>query len=844
MLQQIKRIQARLAARPDTEHEQCYLRILTGIIAYCYGALMLTYGNPQYATSYLVITILLFTGVTLGGFGLLAHMIYSPGTNYLRRWIGVVHDMAFCGAGVWAMGDYGLVICVMYVWIVIGNGFRYGQTFLYGSAVLALISLIIASQINPYLREKTDFVVSMSLLLGLVIPLYMGSLLRTVHRNLEAAISADRLKTRFLANVSHDLRTPLNSILAITDMLSTEQVDHSTQLRQIQDMQEAAQSLNGMVNDLLDVAKIEAGRINFENKLFDFPRLLGRIVRAGRTLASNKPIELNLALDPHLPSRVMGDQLRIEQIVSNLVGNAIKYTDAGYIQLYARPLMTNHGQQIGGVILQIKDTGIGLSRDEINRIFMPFVQADDSYVRRTQGAGLGLTIAHDLVKEMGGEIEVLSTKGQGSIFTVTLPLPISNEASDYGETLRKDSNIAVICDSPDRRSVWEDALRNDGWERFGVYSLRASSALLCPPSLHATSCFPMGNTCVVIDCEGLEVPLETARQQVAGPQWCNTNAWIAVNTPELSNLTTDSISKANTFCCRLRSSDLSELAMAVALCRASSADYNLEIGANKAKAAYVANLAGKRILVADDNELNRRILSDMLGLQGLDVTAVSDGEDAWNELCEQHYDIAILDIQMPKLTGIQVMERVRSLKDGGATKLLAFTADTTNECRVEATEAGADAILYKPVRTLDVLAQLSALVTGVIPLSSSEIRASTQPLPADDLLDYELLRQIKLSSNRKDYLASLVSCLNHEGGGLIEEIGQALKNKDAKTTQSLLHRLKGMSASIGAVSLSSACRNAMEYNTEEPRISPSELYDLLSALHKSSVTSLYNFAEK
>lgn len=842
MIQQLKRIQARLATRPDTEHHQCYLRMLAAISGFIYFTVATTYSQPNHALPYTSNVIILGVGALVGGLGLFVHILYFPAKNHIRRWLGIVHDSVWIGAYVWALGDHAFASAAMYFWIVIGNGFRYGPTFLFGSAALGLISFLTVAHYNPYLNGKTDILIFMVFTLGIVIPIYMGSLLRSLNKNLRAAVAADRLKTQFLANVSHDLRTPLNSILSVSESLSRRQPDGSGRLRQINDMYEAARSLNAMVNDLLDVAKIEAGRVTFTNEWFGCPELLGNVFRSGRTLAADKPIELYLTLDPGLPLRIHGDQLRIKQVLTNLMGNAIKYTDNGHVHLHARPLIDPATKRPNGVVFEFRDTGIGLTDEEITEIFLPFKQADKSYVRRYSGAGLGLTIVNDFVARMGGRIEVSSAKGRGSRFTVSLPIPVENTGTTARDAQHAGNNLVLICQDEDRKSGWEAALGRDGWQHFSVFTVEEGIYALRSGLQGGIMQYPIDDTFVVVDCDGLQIAMGDVPITSDVPEWRDAYTWIGINVPDNANHRGDYSNKLARYRCLLGAYASSALANAVALCRLCETAPDPKRSISETIRGYATRLAGKRILVADDNELNQRVLQEMLSYEGLHVSTVADGERALKALSEENFDIAILDIQMPKLSGIDVIRQYTRDNPSGTTKLLAFTADTTDECRIRTLNAGADDVLYKPVTTLDLLACMAALFDHRERHLSSEHATPEPATQSGELLDYALLRELQLTSRHKDYITSLVKCFEDDGGTLIKELGVKLDNDDHAAAHTVLHRLKGMSATIGAAAFANACKLAMQPGTNDDLALPPDLHEQLSSLHKASVNALYAFA--
>ncbi len=826
----------KLTARPDTEHVQAFLRILMSFPHLLYVLSIDQWASPVGAFS-LPSLILISSSLLFGGIAFLWHIAVFPDTNYVRRWTGVLYDMVVIGLTIISLGDSGAPVSGMYIWVTIGNGFRYGIHFLYGAAALALLSFYIVAYFNPFYRSDVGLLVLATFLLGVIIPIYIGGLLKKLQQNLEAAREADRLKTRFLSNVSHDLRTPLNAIMANCDLLAREPDNITRQSRRLQDMQEAATTLNGLLVDLLDVARIEAGRIKIMSSRFNIIELLGRVTRFNQSAAQSNGIQIYLTVEPDTPIQVYGDTLRLEQILNNIVSNAVKYTENGDVAIYARPEFDQDTGVCNGIICSVSDTGIGMDPEAMGRIFSRFEQADLTHTRRYSGAGLGLNIANELTALMGGSIDVKSAKGEGSCFTLTIPLRADWNFEFDSVFASRRISVVIICGNAERKRYWEHLFEDTTLLNVEIFTVQDLAGQVEEPSWNYTD-----STFVVVDAYMLDISIDNVLSLTGGSFSKPHSPRILVNAPRGVKQYTKVSSIYKNYRCWTSSGNLDDVKKALAIAYWASGSEPTRTEIDEELWSWMRNLQGMRVLVADDNELNRHVLSDMLDYTDARVVEARNGADALAILSEQNIDIALLDIQMPELTGVDVMRAWIGQRPERPVSMIALTADTTEECRAECLDAGAISILHKPVDMKTLFSELYQVITAANPLPSIQKSRCELDNPAQSLLDYELLHELDETGQRPDYVATLVSCFKQEGKQLLCDLRHAFKSNEIGDSRSLLHRLKGMSGSIGACEMAAVCQQGLTLPDDELSAAADEITTALLKLHNESAALLHTFS--
>ncbi|WP_313273974.1 ATP-binding protein [Stenotrophomonas sp.] len=411
-----QRLKHRLAQRPDTEHGQAIVRIVLITLILTYVA-MPGVRNDLPPTQYNGVLAIVLTGLGLS-LALFGWLLARPGRSDPRRVAGMLADYGLIAAGMVQMGEPLAWVYIVVMWVTVGNGMRYGNNYLYVAVAMALVSFGSTAATTPYWQQNARL--AFGLWLGLAaVPLYFSTLLRQLTHAMDEARRASEAKSRFLANMSHEFRTPLNGLSGMTEVLATTRLDDE-QRECVNTIQASSRSLLALVEEVLDISAIEAGKLRVTAEDF----ALGDVIQAiGLILlpqAKAKRLDYRVRIAENVPPLLRGDVGHLRQILLNLAGNAVKFTDHGKVEIRVAVLSADAH---GGVRLRfdILDTGIGVAPAMRPRLFEAFEQADVSMARRHEGTGLGTTIAKGLAEAMGGDIGYDDNPPQGSRFWVELP---------------------------------------------------------------------------------------------------------------------------------------------------------------------------------------------------------------------------------------------------------------------------------------------------------------------------------------------------------------------------------------------------------------------------------------
>ena len=642
---------------------------------------------------------------------LLARIVHHGGTSVVRRYLGIVLDNAGITFFMAMMGEAGAVMFGLYLFIIFGNGFRYGRTYLHVCQVMSLTGFgaVILLDDHWLTSRSVGFACFAAIL---VLPFYVSVLAQRITDARKKADEANQAKGRFVANVSHEMRTPLNGVIAMADVLRETHLTESQ--REIVDtMMTSAHLLLAQIEDVLDMAKIESGRVQIERRPFDLGKLLSSTVKVILPQARYKGLAVNVDIAANASTWFAGDANHVRQVVLNLLSNAVKFTERGEIVLRARSLAGADGNCT--VRVEVQDTGIGIPAEKQASIFEPFTQADDSITRLYGGTGLGTTIARHLVHQMGGRIGLVSDVGKGSTFWIELTLPT------------------------------------------------------CEP-------------------QGIDLSAE----------------WVA-NTK--------------------------------------SSQIDTRVATN------VRKIRGARILVAEDNATNQRVAQLILESGGHRVTIVENGEEALEALETGTYDLALFDLSMPVVSGLEALKLYR-FSTPNPIPILILSANVTTDAIAECERAGAQEFIAKPLRASILLEAIDRHANSESEQSAPSFTGSTgsderQALTVVEtpVLDPGVLTDLTKLSADPTFVDRLLEGYRADVDRLVNEICDAFAARKYEVVKDAAHALKGGSGSVGALQMLQIATRLDKASHETLRLRAASLVDELRQASNRTSDELARYLE-
>ena len=427
-------LRTRLSNRPDSEHGQALVRLMIFIGVMVYLLLGAALGGVAQDVSQTALA-MSSIGVTIGSV-LFCWILWAPGKSNVRRIIGMVADYGLMSTAMALMGEPLAWLYVIMMWVTVGNGLRYGNRFLAGAVSMATIGFALVLLTNTYWGNNLSL--GVGLLVGLVaVPMYLSGLLRQLTRATQEAHRANEAKSRFLANMSHEFRTPLNGLSGMSELLATTKLD-SEQRECLSTIQASTRSMLALVEDVLDISAIEAGKLKLDIVEFSPRELIDNVGMILLPQARAKKLSYEVKIAPDVPGKLRGDTRHLRQVLLNLAGNAVKFTDLGSVRLEVTTFAAAGDK--AGLRFTVTDTGIGIPVSMQARLFEAFEQADVSLSRRYGGTGLGTTIAKALAEAMGGSIGFESAEQRGSRFWVDIPFDIATTPATVVPAWIEDQN--------------------------------------------------------------------------------------------------------------------------------------------------------------------------------------------------------------------------------------------------------------------------------------------------------------------------------------------------------------------------------------------------------------------
>jgi two-component system sensor histidine kinase RpfC len=799
----------------EGEHEQALLRVFFAFPIFVYLFFEFYFVRPTSVG----VPVFIFSAVWFSCSVLLVlYILHRRDTSRRRQWLAMFADIGAVSFGMLMTHEAGVLFYGIYLWVITGNGIRYGKESLVSAYITSLLGFSAVIFLNDYWHDHLRIALGLWLTL-LCIPLYILKLRGQLNDALEKAQAASKAKSDFLSNMSHEMRTPLNGVIGASDLLITTRLDDE-QKDLVSTLKKSAQLLLKLIDNILDLSKIESGKLTSEKEDFDLHKLVNSTLEMFLPQIEKKGIGMSVRFTPETCFMLKGDPLHLQQVIINMVGNAIKFTGKGSVELRIGTCQQDdHKAQLR---FEVIDTGIGISLQDQTRIFESFTQADQNITRTYGGTGLGTTISKQLVELMGGKMGVQSELGIGSIFWFEIPFDKQPPAvfSESRPTLEQLYVLTIGLPHNEQLAVTS---HTNSW---GIRCQHAASLThfftylidkdVARPDNMAILCYPQNIGMAAMDFAANIHELQ-GRHKLSP---------ILIN-PDLHNHSEKEYLDAG-YSCLLRT-PLDKTLLFNAL-HGIMAPRPSE-GVISFKEHYERNTVGKRgvrILVAEDNGTNRQIIEKILKHGNHQVDLVENGEEALDRLEESAYDLLILDMNMPQMGGLEVVKIHRALsRQSLDTPVIILTANATPEAKLECERARIDAYLTKPVDAMTLLDTVARLTLMPAKTDASELAHSVPNLEEQDVHgfvnDDTLHHLALLGGDQDDFLRTVIYGFLTETEKLLEAMRIALSRREYATFKELAHILKGSAGNVGAEALFVICGQILLLGEAELRISASDL---------------------
>ncbi len=760
--------------------------------------------------------------------GFIAAIVWWPRTARLRRTLTTASDAVLITLTMLLGGEATSFLYILYLWITLGNGLRYGRGYLYLACGLNITGFAWVILNNDFWHDQ--LVLSLGLLVGLlIIPLFVSSLLKRLEQEKRRAEAANLAKSRFLANMSHEIRTPLNGVVGMADLLVGTPLNEEQQ-DIVRSIHTSAESLVSLIEDILDISKIEAGKAEVHTSDQELYHLLYEALMMIRPQAMSKPVRLDLWIEPEVPPMVRVDPLMLRQILVNLLSNAVKFTEQGSITLrVSRVNVAADSPPQERLLFEVIDTGIGISEQHLQRIFERFTQLDDSVTRRYSGTGLGTTITKQLVELMQGGIGVESSLGNGSRFWFELPLEPSQQRL-----------------APTQLQTAEWILFTDGsYQESQTLALLEELELATKISQTGASGFQELLNAVSIGKPYDVAIVDESRIRIPADQLAS----VIRSEPQLQNLVLLLVAAEPME--QERKQFLRQAGYALIVTPPLHSErfgnalyYALAVkgrfNQGEEESCSLGELAKRRyrILLAEDNYINQKVVQKILQRAGHQVHVVDTGEKTLQALMKQDFDLAILDMQMPDMGGVEVIKYYLGTQGSDAAMpFMMLTANATVDAQRQCRNLGVSAFLTKPVRSAQLVRIVDEVMQGKHPAQASE-EDNDRRLTAEELaekqaliIDTRVLEDLARLSQTPNFLHQLIEKFFLDSEQLLDSMQLALTEGRVTGYVEAAHALAGNAAGMGAHTLKSICSSASALDESQFKELGESLYAEISAAY-------------
>jgi polar amino acid transport system substrate-binding protein len=658
--------------------------------------------------------------------------------------------------------------------------------------------------------------------------------LRAAEDARNTAEAASHIKDEFLANMSHELRTPMNAVIGLSHLcLQTELSDK--QQDYVQKINSSAKSLLGILNDILDISKIEAGKMELDRIPFELNEELENLNTIFGAKLQEKNVQFRLEPSPDIPSILIGDPLRLGQILINLTGNAVKFTSHGEVRVSVD--LSNHDGDFVNLRFTVMDTGIGLSQTEIDKLFRPFTQADSSITRKFGGTGLGLTISKRLVELMGGQIWVKSTPDLGSKFIFTARFLKTNKQSLTPQTkflALRGLRVLAVDKAENSLHVLKNFLESFSLDVTCAGTTRDAMSIV---RIANKSSRPI---CLVV-CN-FDMPevngLEFARELLSMSELTIKPKVLVVTDQENPDLLGkfDSNSVDAVLEKPLQRNVLFDTISKI-LGHDNAGTGKFKSASTHFNSTLISQVRGSHLLLVEDNEINQQIAKEMLEIFEISVVVAENGEDAIARLSEQQFDGVLMDMQMPVMDGISATREIRKNLKWKKLPIIALTANVFANEKYDFLNAGMNDHIGKPIDPDDLLATLARWVRPSQTPKNTQLTLTPRTVPVGPLPvlpGVKVAESVRRIGGNVDLYFSLLDKFRVNQKDVVLKVRQALEMNDPKTAERLAHTLRGITGNLGAETL----HKQAEYLENSIKNNKSEEVESLLAQVELEISSL------
>lgn len=793
-----------------SEHEQALSRVAISLLAFSY--LSFQFFSNENASH--IWPFFIFSGVFFLGSTLLTIAIFLSRPSETRQFVAMIADVCAITYGMFMNGEMGTLFYGIYLWIIVGNGLRYGSKSLFRTQFLSVLGFAAVVSFSDYWPAHRTLAAGL-LFTMIAIPLLTFSLLERLKKAVSLAEDANKAKSFFLANISHEIRTPLNGIIGANELMLDTPLN-TEQQELVNTMRNSGYVLLKLIENVLDFSKIESGKLTAEIVDFDLHKMINNCADMFAMQAEKKGLRLHIHVSPETSFLLRGDVQHLRQVIINLLGNAIKFTKTGKVELRVSTILQNKTST--RLRFEVIDTGIGIPQQAQQTIFESFKQAHADISNTYGGTGLGTTISKQLVEFMGGKIGLHSIINQGTTFWFELPFdkPQEKRTPETRQTLNQMRVFGIGMSENEQGNV---AAYLTSWGgRFN----HAESVTQLLTLLEQIPSGGQRNHVVICRPQGLGLPAKAFATLVLAEHASSKVSLIMLDADPDGN--SEPALVAMGYDCLL-STPIDKTLLFNTVHRVMSADAGANDVVSFMKHYERANIEKQKlnILIADDNGTNRIILAKILERAGHNVVMVENGEQALDILEEHQYDLAIMDMHMPVMGGLEAFKIYRATNlSQPLMPVIILTASATVEAKQICEEAGVDAFLTKPIEThslLETIKRLTPSHTKPAESSKPPVTQHTSTVTADAiLLNENTVHQLKvLGGENDDFLDMVIKGFILEAEQLLEAMNTALHKQDYNAFKELAHALKGSSGNVGAEALFQVCREISQLSQSELR---------------------------